>query len=451
MTSSERTAEDLAADADVTPEEIAAWAEAGLLPILPDGGFGADCLARARLLRFATRRGLRTEAVADAVAAQDDLLDRYLSFLSPPAGRGRSLEDAAAELGLSVEEVRRLWVASGFGDETRMFDADVEAFRGLQAARAAGLPDEALLQVARVFGDTMARAADAEVRLFHFYVHEQLRSSGLPEDEVAELTTQAGGLLRSLVEPAILYYHGKAWERALREDVLMHLAEDVHALSGAVGELTVAVLFVDLSDYTGLTDAMGDTAAADVLDRFSDLTRDAASVNDGRIVKQIGDEFMIVFPDAAAAVRCGLELLGRAADLDRFPGLRIGAHIGTVLYREADYLGATVNVAARATAVAGRGDFVVTDAVREGAVDVSALVWEALGAHDLKGVHDPVVLYRVSARGAQADRAADPVCGMELDADRSVFTTSWEGRDVLFCSQRCQDRFNQDPAAYVEQ
>jgi class 3 adenylate cyclase len=393
-----RTALELAEDAEVTVEQLAEWESLGILHRCDDGAFDDEALVRARLLRYATRRGLTGEALAAATENQGDVMARSVRFLGAPEGRGRSIEQAADELGLDAALVRRLWIASGFGDETRIFDDDVEELRGLVGARGAGMPDEALLQVARVFGDALSRVADLEIRLFHFYVHEALRSSGLADDEITEMTTASGAFMQGLVEPAILYYHRKAWQRALREDVMLHLAEDVEAAGVAIGELTVAVLFVDVAGYTAMTERLGDTAAAAVLDRFSDLVREAAANHDGRVVKQIGDEFMVVFPDGVAAVRCGLDLSLRANGEADFPELRMGAHAGPVLYRDADYLGATVNLAARVTGEAGPGELVVTDAVRRATDELLGLDWQPLGARALKGLADPVDLHVTSTR-----------------------------------------------------
>ena len=74
--------------------------------------------------------------------------------------------------------------------------------------------------------------------------------------------------------------------------------------------------------------------------------------------------------------------------------MRIGAHHGPVLYREGDYYGSTVNIAARVTSVAAAGDFVVTDAIRR---DGSDNGFESIGAHAVKGIKDPIELHRVVA------------------------------------------------------
>src|SRR5260370_20117234 len=73
---------------------------------------------------------------------------------------------------------------------------------------------------------------------------------------------------------------------------------------------------------------------------------------------------MLVFPDARAAVTCGMELRKRASTETHFPALRIGAHVGSVLYHEGDYVGTNVNLAARVADSALRNQFLITDAMR---------------------------------------------------------------------------------------
>src|SRR5205807_6415725 len=145
--------------------------------------------------------------------------------------------------------------------------------------------------------------------------------------ELLAVTNAIAGPLLALVEPTVLYYHQKAWQHALREDMMLHLAEEATAPSAVPGEFTRAILFADLSSFTPLTEVMGDAAAAQVVARFSDIVRASAALCSGQVVKQIGDEFMLVFPDGRAAVSCGLEIAAKAAAESRFPALTIGAHV----------------------------------------------------------------------------------------------------------------------------
>lgn len=184
-----------------------------------------------------------------------------------------------------------------------------------------------------------------------------------------------------------------------------------------------------------------------MIDVFSDMVREEAVTGDGRVVKQIGDEFMLVFPTAKTALRFALRLALRAASTAHFPSLRMGANFGTALYREADYLGATVNIAARVTAVAGRGELVVTGAFRDAVGDLP-VAFEALGPRPLKGMVEPVELHRVDV-GHRTESRSDPVCGMRLGSAETHPDASWEGVTYEFCSERCRQHFEADPARYV--
>ena len=106
------------------------------------------------------------------------------------------------------------------------------------------------------------------------------------------------------------------------------------------------IALCDLAGFSSLTDAMGDQAAATVLERFAHIVRQSVGGWDGRIVKQI-DSFMVVFLEARLAGACALEIERLVAREPQFAAVRSGVHYGPVLYREGDYVGTSVNVAAR--------------------------------------------------------------------------------------------------------
>jgi len=329
-----------------------------------------------------------------------------------------------------------------------LFDEDLDMLRVAGAALQFGLPEEALVQLVRVYADALGRVADAESRLFHFYVHERLRAEGLESDALTAATDEALTPLIEIIDPTVLFFHRRALRQAVYEDLVLHLAQDTAPPGTAVAELPVAVLFVDLASFTPLTETMGDTEAARVLDRFSELVREAAASGDGRVIKQIGDEFMLVFPSAAKVVECGLGIADRAATEPHFPAVRLGAHIGTALYREADYLGATVNTAARIAGQAQRGEFLVSSAVRDRAADLRGISWRSCGARPLKGITEPVEIFEPSRGADRPPRLTDPVCGMEILPDHADITLTYNERDFHFCSEACPERFVAAPDQY---
>ena len=97
-------------------------------------------------------------------------------------------------------------------------------------------------------------------RAVHLYVHESFRAEGMAGEELMRASQAVADPMIDLVEPAVLYFHRKSWERANREDLLLHLVEDMTPTSTVPGELVRTILFVDLCSFTSLTEEVGDDA-----------------------------------------------------------------------------------------------------------------------------------------------------------------------------------------------
>src|SRR5262245_9155278 len=369
------TLAELARRLEEPAEHVREWRSLGLIGCAQSDTFGPDDVERARLVQALRRRGIELAAMVRA-DRDEAFLVRYIATLGAASGI-YSLEEAARGLGMGVDTMRRLVEAAHLADRRELLsDEDVEAFAGMKVALEAGFPEEVLAQLLRVYADALGRVAEAENRLFHFYVHEPRRAQGIRAREAVDgggepslppiWGAASSDRLIPLIEPAVRYFHRQAWRRALTEDAVMHLEEytGVREDPDVPGRLRVAIVFVDLAGFTSLTDAMGDQAGARVLERFAHIVRQATGRWDGRIVKQIGDAFMVVFPEALSAVACALEIERLAAREPQFAAVRSGVHRGPVLYREGDYVGTSVNVAARLVAEAERHQILVTAAVR---------------------------------------------------------------------------------------
>ncbi|TCL73681.1 adenylate/guanylate cyclase domain-containing protein [Rhizobium sp. BK251] len=136
-----------------------------------------------------------------------------------------------------------------------------------------------------------------------------------------------------------------------------------------------AVIFIDLSGFTGLSERFGPEATRDLLSSFYQLIDDEVAACGGTIINFMGDGAMILFGlpertegDAANAVRCSARLCNRARDwLEALPkpmgsriGFKVGAHFGTVVAsrlgggsrQQITATGDTVNIASRLMEVA---------------------------------------------------------------------------------------------------
>lgn len=164
-----------------------------------------------------------------------------------------------------------------------------------------------------------------------------------------------------------------------------------------------SIVFTDLVGFTEYNDAVGDEAAAEVLDRQGQMVADAlAACTGGRLVKEIGDGLMLAFDSPVDALDTAVSILvavERARAEGTFPlAMRMGMHHGEAVVRGDDLVGHTVNVAARVAALAGPGELLVSDSV----VDASAghsppATMSPIGPARVKGIHDPIWLHRVTA------------------------------------------------------
>jgi len=176
-------------------------------------------------------------------------------------------------------------------------------------------------------------------------------------------------------------------------------------------------LFADLRGYTSYVDTHGDQAAAGLLERYRALVRARVSAFRGAEIKTEGDSFYLVFDSASAAVRCGLALLAAAAAPTEGPAdpiaVGVGVHAGETVETSEGYVGLAVNIAARLCAQAKAGELVVSETVRSLTRSSLDVGFEPLGSRRLKGLEEPMTIYRVipggsaSVRGSRSRRAGE--------------------------------------------
>ena len=170
---------------------------------------------------------------------------------------------------------------------------------------------------------------------------------------------------------------------------------------------TRGFLFSDLRGYSAYTERHGDRAARVLLARYRRVVRDVIPSFRGAEIRTEGDSFYVVFNSVSEAVQAALAI--QAALLSDTYGepirAGIGIHAGEVEDdAEQGIVSSAVNIAARICAAATPGEVLVSDTVRALTRSYLDVVFAAGGRRKLKGITDPVTLYRVEA-GAASPRA----------------------------------------------
>jgi adenylate cyclase len=293
--------------------------------------------------------------------------------------------------------VERILTMVGFSplQADALGEEDLQLVRYAAMGLEAGLPLVAMLQLVRVYGQAIAQIADAEVRLFHLYVHEPLMRSGASGLEVADEMQDLARVLLPLSSPVMDQVHERYLRHFLEQDIVGHMEVDLDGSSLGPGRLRIAIAFADLTGYTRLTEEAGELEALDAVERFVSAVTETLP-EEARIVKTIGDEVMIVGSDPATLTdwAVGYQRLHTERPLPR-----IAIHYGTALYRDGDYYGRDVNLAARIAARSAGGEVLVTRPVVERAG--SHLEFVRIGEIKLKGFTEPTEMFL--ARPAEED------------------------------------------------
>ena len=371
---------------DVSPATLRRWVRDGIVP-LRDGHFTPSAVAHARIVARLRARGHSLEQIRHA-SSTGRLAYGYMEELFPEPVAEVSLRQAARQSGLEPALIGRIWTSLGFPAHRldQLTEDDLQLLRYVAAVLDAGFPLVAFLQLIRVYGQALAQIADAEVRLFHLYVHEPLIRDGVPGLEMAEEMEGLASELLPLASPIMDHLHQTFLQHFVEQDVVGHIEADSGELLD-LGRLRVAIAFVDLAGYTRLTEEAGEEQAVDLVERFQEAV-EITLPEDARVIKTIGDEVMVVGSDPAAL--CDWAVGFQQLQQER-PLPRIGLHHGAVLYRDGDYYGREVNLAARVGARAAGGEVLVTRPVVE--ASGRHLAFERVGEVKLKGFSGPTELF----------------------------------------------------------
>jgi adenylate cyclase len=319
----------------------------------------------------------------------------FIEDLLPAPGRDQTPAEVAESAGMEEALVERFMQLLGTptARERRLTSQDAEAMRRIGESLQAGLPLVALLQLVRIYAQSIRRIADAEVRLLHIYVHEPLMRGGSPAPEISEQMEDLVKTVLPLASPLMEYVHTRYLRFFIEQDVVGHMEAELAGVR-QLGRVKMAFCFVDLTGFTRYTEEEGDEEALDLVERFVE-TVEATLPVEASIVKTIGDEVMIVSPDPVSLTEWAVGFL---ALFPARPQPRVGIHFGRAVFRDADYFGGEVNLTHRVVARALGGEVLVTAAVADTVGSSDYLRFDPIGEVDLKGFPHPVELFVARAR-----------------------------------------------------
>ncbi|MDQ3914016.1 MAG: adenylate/guanylate cyclase domain-containing protein [Actinomycetota bacterium] len=268
--------------------------------------------------------------------------------------------EVAEKAGIPYPFTKRVWLALGLPDipedAVEFNERDVDVLRTLKVILDQGYPEDDVLEVARAYGHAMSRVARAEVRVFNKAFVAPLREKAPNEEALAERLDRIIPVLLDLLSKQLDLVHRRHLAIALQE---------VTATEGAGSTEDVAAGFVDLVDFSRVTQELEGEDLGHLVARFESIALERCVALGAHVVKMIGDAVMFVSPDAATALGVAAAIVEAVEADDVLPAARAGLDFGAVVPMGGDFFGGPVNVAARLTSFARPGTVVVSEALLE--------------------------------------------------------------------------------------
>src|SRR6202521_6133692 len=155
-----------------------------------------------------------------------------------------------------------------------------------------------------------------------------------------------------------------------------------------------AIMFSDIAGYTAIM-GRDEARAMRALTEHRALLRTLLPKFNGRMIGEIGDGTLTSFHSALDAVNCAREVQASLAGKDEFR-VRIGVHVGDVLFSANDVHGDGVNVASRIHALAAPGGICISERVSEDVRNKPRMHAKNLGEKRLKNVDRPIRVYALA-------------------------------------------------------
>lgn len=154
-----------------------------------------------------------------------------------------------------------------------------------------------------------------------------------------------------------------------------------------------AIMFTDIVGYTSL---MGndEQKAFDLLKKNRELQKPIVEKFNGRWIKELGDGVMSSFATVSEAVNAAIKIQEDCNAVKNFQ-LRIGVHLGEVLFENDDVFGDGVNIASRIQAIAMPGCIYISESVYDNISNKKNIITKFVKEETLKNVKEPVKIYEV--------------------------------------------------------
>jgi TolB-like protein/AraC-like DNA-binding protein/thioredoxin-like negative regulator of GroEL len=164
-------------------------------------------------------------------------------------------------------------------------------------------------------------------------------------------------------------------------------------------------MFTDIVGYTALMEENEATAAL-VRNRHRKVFQEQHEIFHGEIVQYFGDGSLSVFKSAIEAVQCAIDIQKKLKEADPVP-LRIGLHMGDIVFDKTEVYGDGVNIASRIESMAVAGAILLSGKINDELKNHKEITTTLMELFELKNVAKPVEVFAVTNKGITVPALSD--------------------------------------------
>jgi len=159
-------------------------------------------------------------------------------------------------------------------------------------------------------------------------------------------------------------------------------------------------MFIDMTGFTSRTSKSSRDQLRKTLEEFETVVKPVVKDFGGRVIKGMGDAYLVTFRSPTNSILCGLEIQKKLkernerVDKEEEFTASIGVSSGEVYERGGDIFGEAVNLASRIQSKAGAGDILFGDSVYH-AMNKNEIKYSSIGKKSFKGIKEKIKVYEV--------------------------------------------------------
>ena len=161
--------------------------------------------------------------------------------------------------------------------------------------------------------------------------------------------------------------------------------------------ILAAIMFTDMVGYTALTQE-DEKKSKEFRDRHREVLQNCTKKHNGKTLQYWGDGTLTIFDSAVEAVNCAIEIQRELQREPKIP-LRVGIHVGDIVYDQEGIYGDGVNLASRLETLSISGGVLISYKVNDEIKNQHGLNTKSMGEFELKNVKKPIEVFAITNEG----------------------------------------------------